>query len=324
MNHADSDYPVDAHGLLHRDRARAAGFTDHRLREDVRAERLRRIARGVYLPTSPVDDDADSAAARAVETFRLTSIAVACAHGPHPTAVLSHESAAALHDLPMLRPRLDKVHLTNGEIGGGRTREASILHASELAPGDVVEVAGIPVTSLGRTAADVAQMTPSTHPLAFARALVVFDAALRRGELPESLALHLHRRRRRGTRAAKEALAYADPGAESVGESWGRAQMIVADLPVPTLQVEHTIDGQKYRVDGEWDGRLVWEFDGRTKYHRHCRPGESAADVVVREKDREDALRAAGLMVVRTSWTDLERHTMVPTLRHWLRHFGLH
>ena len=52
-------------------------------------------------------------------------------------------------------------------------------------------------------------------------------------------------------------------------------------------------------------GRRVGEFDGRMKYGRFRRPGETAEDAVHREKLREDALRDQGWQVARWIWDDL-------------------
>lgn len=317
-------YPTDRHGLIHRAIALEAGVTDARLRTAVASGELVRAAKGMYFIPATVNlHDRAAVAESAMATHRLRSIAVACLPNHSSATVLSHSSAAAMHGLPMLKPRLDQVHLTNGEQGGGRQRPTSVIHASELPTGDVVDIDGIRVTSLARTAADIAQSASSNHPLAFAKALAVFDAARRAGVEADALALQLERRRRRGTRAAKAALAYADPQSESIGESWGRAQMIQAALPVPELQVEHRVGGKLYRVDGDWDGRLAWEFDGFVKYGRSLAPGETIADAVWREKEREDALRAAGVMIIRAIWSMLERGTMVPLIARWLDHFGL-
>lgn len=317
-------YPLDRYGLLHRAAALEAGFTDNELAALVRKGLLRRVARGAYV-VPVVIDPADRArvAEAAIDEYRRRSIAVLLGSSAHGAAVLSHQSAAAVHGLPMLKPDLSRVHLTNGEMGGGHLLRTTRVHASELRPGEVVDVNGIAVTSLERTVADVAQSTPADSPLAFPRALVVCDAALRLGVLREALALQLNRRRRCGTRAAHRAVAHANGLSESVGESWGRAQMIVAGLPVPTLQVKHVVGGQTYRVDGEWCGLLAWEFDGMSKYFRYRKPGESVADMVLREKRREDALRGAGVMVVRSWWSMLERDTLVPLVSSWLGHFGL-
>ena len=50
------------------------------------------------------------------------------------------------------------------------------------------------------------------------------------------------------------------------------------------------------------------EFDGKVKYGRLLRPGESPADAVFREKVREDRLREALQWgMVRLVWADLYR-----------------
>jgi len=51
---------------------------------------------------------------------------------------------------------------------------------------------------------------------------------------------------------------------------------------------------------------VIGEFDGRVKYSKYLRPGQSASDAVVAEKKREDALRSHGWIVVRWTWADLE------------------
>lgn len=317
-------YPLDRHGLIHRAAALDSGFTDRQLRTAVAQGSLVRATKGVYYAPARVNaQDRAAVAQNAMAEHRLRAIAVASVPNHFSGTVLSHASAAAIHGLPMLKPALQQVHLTNGEQGGGRRRASSIVHASELLPGDVVEVAGIQVTSLARTAADIAQAEAATHRLAFAKALTVFDAALRAGVDAASLAMQLERCRRCGTRVAKTALTWANPKAESVGESWGRAQIIQASLPVPELQVKHVIGTKKYLVDGEWDGKLVWEFDGFFKYGRSLQPGETIADAVWREKQREDALRALGLMIIRAYWSMLEQGTMVPIIMRWLDHFHL-
>jgi hypothetical protein len=61
------------------------------------------------------------------------------------------------------------------------------------------------------------------------------------------------------------------------------------------------------RCDFGWeDAGTVGEFDGRSKYGRHLRPGESAADAVYREKRREDRIRGCRKEVVRWAWPDCE------------------
>ncbi len=113
-------------------------------------------------------------------------------------------------------------------------------------------------------------------------------------------------------------MSYADAASESVGESWSRAQIIEAGFPVPRLQhTFQTADGVA-RTDFDWDAILVGEFDGLQKYGRLLRAGESPRDALIREKRREDALRAQGVLVIRWTWGTLERGELAGLLRPWM------
>ncbi|MEE3853373.1 hypothetical protein VZC37_23755 [Gordonia sp. LSe1-13] len=220
----------------------------------------------------------------------------------------------------MLKPSLRRAHLTIDATAGGRADRHRHVHASRLGPGDVVVVEGLRVTSLERTAVDVACSTP----LKFAGALAVFDAALRKGADLTLMATMLQQRRR-GVAQARRALDLADPGAENPGESWGRAQIIVAGLPVPRLQHEFFDPRGRFvaRTDYDWDGKLIGEFDGKVKYCKHIGDGETVVDAVIREKAREDRLRGMGVMVIRWVWADLEAGRVAGMVRAWLEKFGL-
>jgi very-short-patch-repair endonuclease len=56
------------------------------------------------------------------------------------------------------------------------------------------------------------------------------------------------------------------------------------------------------RVDFLVAGRVVVEFDGAVKYE-----GAEGRAALVREKQREDRLREAGYIVIRVTWSDLDR-----------------
>ena len=53
------------------------------------------------------------------------------------------------------------------------------------------------------------------------------------------------------------------------------------------------------------------EFDGKIKYGRLLRPGESTQDVLVRERQRELAIERAGWLVVRFTWSDVHDPELV-------------
>ncbi|MFT4200333.1 hypothetical protein [Gordonia sp. (in: high G+C Gram-positive bacteria)] len=304
-------YPKDRYGLVRRQAALAADISDHELRAAVGSGELIRLTPGVFVVAGEEFDGPRGAD----RLYRLRSIAVATseASGGHP---LSHASAAAVHDLALLRPDRRRVHLTSGAGRGGNVSDDRHLHSSLLAPGDVTDVDGIATTSLARTAVDIATSGD------FAQAVTAFDGVLRAGVERDHLAEVLAGRRY-GVRAARRGLQCAHRGGESVGESWSRAQMIDARLPVPLLQREFRCPSGVYRCDFCWGDSLIGEFDGMVKFGRLRRPGESVTDAVVREKRREDELRALGFMVVRWTWNDLVRGTLEALLRPWLIRFGL-
>lgn len=80
-------------------------------------------------------------------------------------------------------------------------------------------------------------------------------------------------------------------------------------IPMPALQVRvHDDRGGLVGIsDFAWeDAKLLGEFDGKVKYERHLRAGETSADAVFREKRREDLMREySGCKMIRFVWADL-------------------
>ena len=201
------------------------------------------------------------------DTQRHRALIAATLPAQGRVSALSYVSAAVLHGSPTWQIDMHRVHLTKERRGAGRRGAVVHVHTTPLAPDEIVEVDGLLVTSLPRTLLEIA-MTQS-----FQSAVVMLDDALHRG----------------------------------VGESGSRVGMHLAGVPTPELQSEiRRSDGSLVaRVDFRW-GKVVGEFDGKSKYGLWLRPGETAADAVVREKIREDALRAMGFIVIHWTWKDLE------------------
>ena len=112
---------------------------------------------------------------------------------------------------------------------------------------------------------------------------------------------------RGGARLAR-ALTFADGRAESPGESWMRVLIHQLGFEVPDLQHEYRLaDGRRFRSDFRWPSiRLAGEFDGRLKYRAgEARGGRTAEQVVMAEKEREDAVRATGDGMLRCVRDDL-------------------
>ncbi|WP_044506333.1 type IV toxin-antitoxin system AbiEi family antitoxin domain-containing protein [Gordonia sp. KTR9] len=298
-----STFPTDRHGLIRRETTLRLGIGDDVVSSAVKRGELVRLAPGVCVTAT---DDAD-------DLYRLRSVGVATSARDHESSILSHDSAAAVFRLSLLHPKRERVHLTRIEPGAGFVRGLRAVHAGPVTAEWIVEVDGIRLTSLERTAVDVAMAGD------FAQALVVFDRAFAADADVTTMAHLIESRRRwRGAGIARRALSFADGASESVGESWSRAQMIEAGFPMPRLQHTFQTDVGPARTDFDWDAILVGEFDGLQKYGRLLRPGETPRDALIREKRREDALRAQGIMVIRWTWGTLVRGELADLLRPWL------
>lgn len=283
--------------VITRREALHAGDTDRALRNGVRNRQLVRLRRGSYIPAGEVAEGDAEAVHRA--QIRATMTAV------RPDAVVSHVSAAVLHGFSIWSVDLRRVHVTKNKADGGHVTPGLHTHCAPLCEDECTTVDGMLVTSVGRTLVDLGRTLP------FEQVVVMADSALRqqlitRDELAGSLEL---RPRRRGVKAARRALDFADGRSESVGESRSRVIMHRHGLPAPTLQyVVRGHEGQQIaRTDFCFEAAgVVGEFDGKAKYVRYLQPGELAADVVFREKRREDAIRAENLQVVRWGWAELD------------------
>lgn len=270
-------------------------LTNRQIQRLATSNELTRVRRGTYLTTSAwaslsVDDQV---------VLRISAVADALG----PSAVISHTSAARLHGLPTGQLQCDRPHATwPGSPGRGASTNV-VPHRSKLTDEDIVSVGGVRTTSVDRTLLDVARAGEVRL------AVAMTDEALRRGLTSP---IRLDRvgatiAGRPGAGRVRQVFAFADGRAESVGESITRVQLRQLGLPRPELQA--SIVGAHGEVIGRTDFLIaahgtVIEFDGRMKYEKLLRVGESASDVVYREKQREDAIRATGLEVVRMIWRD--------------------
>lgn len=283
--------------LLRRDLLRR-GHSEDDVRRALRAGELLALRPGAYLERA--DPRWRDASARHVALTDATVALLA------PGAVVSDVSAAVRHGLPVWGVPLRTVHVTRGLGSGGRGGRRLRVHTGALPAGDVVPVDGLATTSVARTVVDVARTAP------FETAVSVADAALHRELVtePELAAALLDACGRRGVGRARSVLAFADGLADGPGESRSRVRMDALGVARPVLQFRVTDRRGRHlgRVDFWWPRHgVVGEFDGVEKYGRSLRPGERPGDAVVREKRREDALRAQpGVRtVVRWTWDEL-------------------
>lgn len=278
---------------------RGLGRDDRRYRRDVATGSLVRIHRGAFVPKS--DWDFWTPHMR----YQMRCIGATTAGRSRP--VLSHESAAAIHQIPMLGAYPKLVHVLATMAAGTRTEHGFRKHATPFPEIDIESRGELRVTNLLRT------LVEFTSTASFPAGVAALDWGLgspirhreprttREDILSCAERLNLSRGRARLLRA----LEFANPLSESPGESFSRAIIHELGFPAPELQKEF-FDSRGFigRVDFWWPAHnLVGEFDGIAKYIReeHSR-GMTPAQIVVAEKIREDRIRATGPGFARWEW----------------------
>lgn len=279
-------------GVFSAAQARAAGLAVGEIQELVRRGRWRRLHHGVYAEAPLVD----ALAALPLERHLLDCAAVQLAL--RRPFLLSSWSALRFHELATLGDPPCGVHGT--DEGQWRTGKGYQISGAVVPPAHVVEREGWRVTSVARTAVDVARE------LSFTGGVVAADSALRRGATREELTrVALDCRHYEGIGRAVRACLFADPGAESVLESVSRVRLVALGLPAPSLQAE-VYDGNGFigRTDMWWAAlRVAGEVDGRIKYTQPY-ADRDPDEILWREKLRMQRMETAGLEVVR--WTNNE------------------
>lgn len=258
------------------------GVPHHHVLRDARAGRLERVDRGVYL----VRDRDREPRARYADRVRAVRAA-------HPGWAASHHSALELQGLPRLSADHSTVHLL-GPAGRSRRRPGLHLHRDPGA--DVVDDGTGAVVGPAVACVQVAALDGVDA------GLVAMDAALARGLVEHADLEHSLAWVRYGVGAARRALELAHGRSESPGESLLRLRCIeLGRVPVPQVELRDASGHLVARVDLVVDD-VVLEFDGAVKYE-----GADGREELVREKAREDAIRALGYRVIRVTWRDLFR-----------------
>lgn len=230
--------------------------------------------------------------------------ALALGRGLCDRAALSHHSRLLVSGLPVFAADLATVHLTSlaesrGGVSVGRRgvavhRKVADLHLPEVlsTSGEVLARAplGVPV------AWACVQAGLLGGPEAF---VVSSDAALRTGVIEATdlaAAVRLFSGHT-GIGPVRAAVDVVDGRHESPGES--RTAFLLTALGYTVEpQLEVVAEGRLYRPDFRIAGtRVLVEFDGAVKYEDRR--------ALFQEKQREDALRRAGWVVVRLVWADL-------------------
>jgi len=277
----------------------AQGYDDRAIRRMLRDGYWHRIRHGAYIEAS-VWGELD-------ERGRYASLCRAAYRQSKVPVVLSHAGATNEWDAPLWDLCLDVVDLTRPDEKSGRQAAGVRQHRGRLLPRDTVERHGLAVMSPTRAVLELSTMVDVEH------TLVVMDDFLHRKltdkpllEARNKLMLHWP-----DTLHTDLAIRLADGRSESPGETRTRnlcrSQRLPA--PVPQYKIRGRAGNVVARVDLAWPELGVFlEFDGKEKYLRFRKKGESVADAVLREKRREEMIcEITGWRCIRIVWADLYR-----------------
>jgi very-short-patch-repair endonuclease len=284
------------YGLFSRQQALDMGATAQLIARRIRAGRWVALTAGVYsLPGVP-------------DAWRRSLMAACLEAGPD--AVVSHESAAALHGLATFLPGRLVVMLPHGDHQ--YLRLGMLRQTTDLSSHHSTRMENLTVTTPARTVVDLAgTLRPG-------RLRVVVEDAVAAGScsLPQlsSLVEELSRPGKRGLRQLSLILAAVGPGIVPAPTTLERRlRRILREGGLPSPVREHELPWTRDtpgRVDFAYPAqRVIVEADSR---RWHTRERDFEAD---RRRDREAQL--AGWDVYRFTWDDLQHRPddVVATVR---------
>jgi very-short-patch-repair endonuclease len=210
-----------------------------------------------------------------------------------PGAVVSGRSAGVIWGVDLAGPDDDVECTLAPECRAGSVRGIRVTRRA-LPAAEVTRRGGVPVTTVGRTALDLARIQPVDE------AVVALDQFLRTGLLTlDQLRASAAALSGPGCRQIRRAAALADGLAESPQETRVRLLLHRSRLPRPTAQ--YTVRGPRgqfvARVDFAWpDAKVALEYEG--VWH-----GQSQQ--VARDRRRLNDLSAAGWTIVFVTAADL-------------------
>jgi hypothetical protein len=180
-----------------------------------------------------------------------------------PGCVVSHRSAAIIHDIDLVGEVAD-VTISNRKDGRAGSRHGVHTYLAAVPDSQVTSKYGLPVTTAVRTVVDLART------LKFAESVVAADCALRQGLVTQAEMQMAASEcpRRRGSAQIDRVVEFATALAESPLESLARVVFHDEGLPPPELQMPIVgEEGFIGRVDFYWKKyRTIAEVDGALKY----------------------------------------------------------
>jgi len=273
----------------------------------VRDGQLVRKRHGTYATAEAVaTGEKDNAHAHALAV--RAALMVASAAG----AVASHESAALIHGIPLLKEPSDGlVSLTRPATAfRDRPLRGVRFYPARLPAGHVTMELEVPVTTITRTVIDLSRTR------SFMDGVVAADYAIRKLRVSKTAlsAVVGSCKGWPGTDRARRVVDFSDERSGSPLESCARVLFDAFRLPAPELQAavpggqQANHDGavaaheyHEYKVDFMWQEYMtVAETDGLMRYDS----GQRAID----ERKRERLLRETGYKLVHVTWAELFKY----------------
>ncbi|WP_445169783.1 endonuclease domain-containing protein [Mycolicibacterium sp. Dal123E01] len=213
-------------------------------------------------------------------------------------ATVAGRAAAALHGAQWVDPDVPiELNFANNRSPRGIASRRETLLTEE-----VTSRSGLPVTTVARTAFDLARRGAPIR-----RRIADLDALANATRVPVSdvLAVAVAHPHLRGVRRLPSLLNAVDAGAQSPRETYLRLDLVNAGFPRPQTQIPVARPGGRwYYLDMGWPEILVAvEYDG--EHHRTSRVAYAL------DAERHDYLRSIGWIVVRV----LADHTRADVIR---------
>lgn len=297
------EFPVSTGDITLRRELIEAGWTDRDIYRQVRDGTLTKVRYGAYVCSELVEGLDD------VGLMRLRSRAVL--RTAHESSVLSAQCSLGEYGVPLWGLDLTETHLTRTDGRAGRREAGVVHHRGKLREDEWTSRDGVRLVLPARAAIEVVTAQPpevgliavcGVLHLELAGVTAIREAAARASRWPNSLSTRL-------------VLARADHRLSSVAEirTWHFFHEQRITRPEPQVEVHDDFGNLLGRVDFVWREYGVFlEFDGRIKYERHRRPGETLDEFLLREKRREEQIcSATGWVCIRITWADLERPVLL-------------
>jgi very-short-patch-repair endonuclease len=211
-----------------------------------------------------------------------------------PGAVISHQLAGALHGFPVNPSGIGTATVPHARALRAR---GLLAHRVPLRPDETGVIGRLPVTSELRTAADLLAHLPWDD----ARSLLAWLVTRRRVTVNDLDVAAARRPRQVGTAQLRRLIAASRTGALSAAEDRLHRLLRAADIRGWRANAPVVVSGRVVAVVDVLfaTARVVIEVDG---YGSH-----SSREAFQRDRSRQNDLVAAGYVVLRFTWADIER-----------------